>query len=329
MHWLNYHHLHYFWTVVREGGVSKASVALNLTQPTISKQIKVLEDQLGEPLFDRNAGRMDLTEAGQLAFDYAEEIFSLGQEFVESMKGVGTLRPRKLRVGASDVLPKLVCHRILAPVLNEASNTHLICEEDMTERLLAELSIQRLDLVLADAPIAGSVKVKAFNHFLGECGVHFFATPKLAKTMKGTFPQRLNGVPFLAPAENTVLRRSLNRWFRSRDLYPRIVAEFHDSALLKVFGREGSGVFAGPSVIADEICREYGVKSIGSTQAVRESFYAITIERKVKHPDVVKITENARQNLFGSSANDATNPGQTPARKRAPKSKRKTMQHPE
>jgi len=147
--------------------------------------------------------------------------------------------------------------------------------------------------------------------------------------MKGTFPQRLNGVPFLAPAENTVLRRSLNRWFRSRDLYPRIVAEFHDSALLKVFGREGSGVFAGPSVIADEICREYGVKSIGSTQAVRESFYAITIERKVKHPDVVKITENARQNLFGSSANDATNPGQTPARKRAPKSKRKTMQHPE
>ncbi|XOV70718.1 MAG: transcriptional activator NhaR [Verrucomicrobiota bacterium] len=323
MHWLNYHHLHYFWTVVREGGVSKASIALNLTQPTISKQIKILEDQLGEPLFDRNAGRMDLTEAGRLAFDYAEEIFSLGQEFVESMKGVGTQRPRKLRVGASDVLPKLVCHRILAPVLNEMSNTQLICEEDMTERLLAELSIQHLDLVLADAPIAGSVKVKAFNHFLGECGVHFFAAPQLAKRIRGMFPQCLDGVPFLAPAENTVLRRSLDRWFRSRDLFPRMVAEFHDSALLKVFGREGAGVFAGPTVIADEICREYGVKSIGSTRAVRESFYAITIERKVKHPAVVKITENARQNLFGSSRDDVRDSDQPGHKKPSPRRKSK------
>jgi LysR family transcriptional regulator, transcriptional activator of nhaA len=299
MNWLNYHHLQYFWVVVREGGVSKASAALNLTQPTISKQIRLLEDQLGEPLFERKAGRMEVTAAGQLAFDYADEIFSLGAEFLESMQGVGSIRPRRLRVGASDVLPKLVSHRILAPVLEDSSNTHLVVEEGLTEQLLAELSIQRLDLVLADAPIAGSVKVKAFNHFLGECGVTFFAKPSLARTLKGRFPKNMDGAPFLASTDDTLIRRSLERWFGVKHIRPRVHAEFHDSALMKVFGREGAGVFHGPSVIADEICREYGVKALGSTTSVREAFYAITIERKVKHPAVVRITENARSNLFG------------------------------
>ncbi len=301
MNWLNYHHLYYFWTTVKEGGIGKASLALNLTQPTISKQIKLLEEQLGERLFERTGGRLEVTTAGRLAFDYAEEIFSLGNEFVENMQGMGTDRPRKLRVGASDVLPKLVSHRILAPVLDEESNTHLVCEEDMTDRLLAELSIRRLDLVLTDAPIAASVRVKAFNHLLGECGVTFFAKPNIARKLKGPFPQNLQGVRFLAPTENTIIRRSLERWFASEGVRPRIVAEFHDSALMKVFGREGAGVFASPSVIASEICREYGVREIATTHAIRESFYAITIERKVKHPAVVKITEHARHSLFGLS----------------------------
>lgn len=298
MNWLNYHHLYYFWIAIREGSISRASIVLNLTQPTISKQIKQLEEHLGESLFQRGAGHLELTQSGQLAYDYADEIFSLGNEFLESMKGVSTDRPKRLRVGASEVLPKLVLHRILAPVLEEDSNTHLICEEDMTDRLLAELSIRRLDLVLTDAPIAASVRVKAFNHLLGECGVTFFAKPTLARKLKGTFPKNLEGARFLAPTDNTIIRRSLERWFAAKQIRPRIVAEFHDSALMKVFGREGAGIFAGPSVIAQEICREYGVRALGTTRAVRESFYAITVERKVKHPTVVKITENARQNLF-------------------------------
>ncbi len=308
MSFLNYHHLHYFWVVVREGGVSRASAVLNLTQPTISKQIRLLEDQLGEPLFSRSSGRMHLTEAGKLAYDYADEIFSLGQEFLESMKGVESMRPRKLRVGASDVLPKLICHRILAPVLAPDSNTHLICEEDMTDRLLAELSIQRLDLVLTDSPIAAPIKVKAFNHLLGESGVTFFAGHTLARKLEGPFPQNLDGAPFLAPTDNTIIRRALERWFGANGIRPRMIAEFHDSALMKVFGREGAGVFAAPSVIADEICREYGVREIGSTTDIKESFYAITIERRVKHPAVVRITENARLNIFGTH-------GQTEAEK--------------
>ncbi len=299
MDWLNYHHLRYFWTAAKEGGIGKASAVMNLTQPTVSKQIKLLEEQLGEPLFDRKASGLELTEVGQHAFDYADEIFSLGQEFVESMKGISSQRPKKLRVGASDVLPKLISHRILAPVLSDDSNTHLICEEDTTERLLAELSIQRLDLVLTDAPIAGSVKVKAFNHFLGECGVTFFAESSFIKKLKGDFPANLNGARMLAPTDDTLIRRSLERWFASSSIRPRIVAEFKDSALMKVFGSDGEGIFPGPSVIADQICQEYGVEVIGSTNAVKESFYAISIERKVKHPAVMKITENARNNLFG------------------------------
>lgn len=299
MDWLNYHHLKYFWVAAKEGGISKAGLALNLTQPTVSKQIKLLEDELGEPLFHRKSSGLELTEAGQLAFDYAEEIFSLGHELIESMKGVASQRPKKLRVGASDVLPKLISHRILAPVLADDSNTHLICEEDTTENLLADLSIQRLDLVLTDSPIAGSVKVKAFNHFLGECGVTFFGKSTLIKSLTGKFPANLDGTRMLAPTDNTIIRRSLERWFASQGIRPRIVAEFHDSALMKVFGRDGEGIFAGPSVIANEISREFGVEVIGSTDAVKESFYAISIERKVKHPAVMKITENARNNLFG------------------------------
>ncbi len=299
MNWLNYHHLHYFWTVAREGGIGAACKVLNLTQPTVSKQIKLLEDQLGEPLFRRVSRRLELTDAGQMAYDYAEEIFSLGQEFMENIQSVATIRPRRLRVGISYVLPKLISHRILAPLVEADTNIHLICEEDHTDRLLAELSIQRLDLVLTDTPIAGSVKVKAFNHFLGDCGVTFFATKEMAQKLKGRFPGKLDGAPFLALTDNSLSRRSLERWFDTVGVRPRIIAEFEDSALLKVFGRDGTGVFAAPSVIAGEICRELGVRRLGSTDAVRESFYAITIERKFKHPAVAQIADIARKQLFG------------------------------
>lgn len=300
MNWLNYHHLHYFWMVAREGGIGAACKVLHLTQPTVSKQIKLLEEQLGEPLFRRVSRRLELTEAGQMAFDYAEEIFSLGQEFMENMQSVATVRPRRLRVGISYVLPKLISHRILSPLMKADSHVHLVCEEDHTDQLLAELSIQRLDLVLTDSPIAGNVKVKAFNHFLGDCGVTFFAAPEMATKLKGPFPAKLDGAPFLALSDNSLSRRSLERWFDAVGVRPRITAEFEDSALLKVFGRDGDGVFAAPSVIASEICRELGVKQLGSTDAVRESFYAITVERKFKHPAVAQIAETARKQLFGA-----------------------------
>ena len=295
MHWLNYHHLRYFWVVAKEGTISRASQTLNLTQPTLSKQIKALEDSLGESLFMRKSSGLQLTEAGQLAYEYADDIFHLGNEFLECIKGVSSTRPKKLRVGISDVLPKLVSHRILEPLLSSDPPIRLNCEEDMTERLLAELSIQHLDLVLTDAPITASIKVKAFNHFLGDCGISFFAAESLRKQLRGSFPACLERMALLAPSEHTVMRRSLDQWFNTHKITPYIVAEFHDSALLKVFGREGAGVFAAPSVIAKEVCREYGVRLIGQTDEIKESFYAITIERRLNHPIVMKAVNHARQ----------------------------------
>lgn len=281
--------------------MSKASKALHITQPTLSKQIRLLEEQLDEPLFERRSRQLHLTDAGQVALDYAEEIFNLGNEFMENMQTLGTTRPRRLKVGISVALPKIISHQILAPILDFDKGINLICEEDRTDRLLADLSIQQLDLVLADSPIARSVRVKAYNHFLGDCGVAFFAAPDLARQLKGAFPKNLNNAPFLVLTDSSQSRRSLDRWFEAVDIQPQIRAEFEDTALMKVFGRNGAGVFAAPRVIASQICEELGVEKLGYTEAVRDSFYAITIERKYKHSAVAHIAEQARTQIFGKN----------------------------
>ncbi len=304
MDWLNYHHLKYFWIVAREGSFSRASKALNLTQPTLSKQIKSLEEFIGEPLFIRKGSGLELTHVGKLAQDYANDIFQLGDEFLSNLKGLESGRPKKLRVGSSEFLPKLVCHRILRPVLKSDPPIRIHCEEGPTDRLLAELSIQHLDLVLADAPISGGISVKAFNHLLGECGLSFFATDETANKLSAPFPACLHQAPMLLPSDDTALRRSLDSWFKKANILPSIVAEFHDSALMKVFGRESAGIFPAPSVVEDEVCREYGVRVIGSTEEIKESFYAITVERKLNHPIVMTLVEEARTGLFGKKLKD-------------------------
>ncbi len=299
MDWLNYHHLYYFWVAAKEGSIGKASQVLNLTQPTVSTQIKALEESLGETLFLRKRAGLVLTDSGRMAFDYADEIFALGKEFQENLKGIGSERPSLLRVGISDVLPKLVAHRLLAPALNMEKPVRLVCEEDKTEVLLADLSIQRLDLVIADAPIGGAVRINAFNHFLGSSGVTVFGTHVLAARYQKGFPDSIATAPLLVPSEGTLLRRSIDRWFSSRGYSPEIRAEFHDSALLKVFGSDGAGMFFGPTIIEEEICSEYNVEVVGRTDEILESFYAITVERKVRHPVALAITQTAREKLFG------------------------------
>lgn len=301
MDWLNYHHLYYFWIAAKEGSIGKASQMLNLSQPTVSTQIKSLESNLGELLFVRSRGGLSLTDSGRLAFDYADDIFTLGKEFQESLKGLGTDRPARLRVGISDVLPKLVSHRLLSPVLKMEKPVRLICEEGKTEELLTDLSIHRLDLVIVDAPIGGAVRIKAYNHFLGSSGVTFFGKRNLADRYREKFPDSLSGAPLLVPSEGTLLRRSIDRWMSSKGYIPQIRAEFHDSALLKVFGRDGAGLFTGPTIIEDEICQEYNVEIVGRTDEILESFYAITVERKVRHPIALAITQTAREKLFGST----------------------------
>lgn len=298
MEWLNYHHLFYFWTVAREGGVSRASEVLSLAQPTISGQIKTLEENLGVQLFRRAGRRLALTDSGRMVFRYADEIFTTGRELLDELRGRPTSRPMRLIVGVADVVPKMIAYRLLEPALRLEEPVHVQCVEDKADRLLADLAVHELDVVLTDTPITRRVHVRAYSHLLGESGITFFATSALARKLRPGFPGSLDGAPVLLPAEHTALRRELDHWFEVHGLRPEIRAEFDDSALLKVFGQSGVGAFAGPSVLADEIARQFRVSKIGATDDVRERFYAVTVERQLRHPAVVAISESAKNELF-------------------------------
>lgn len=299
MNWLNYHHLLYFWTVAREGSIAEAAKTLNLSQPAISTQIKLLEGSLGEKLFTRSGRGLALTEAGQVAFRYADEIFNAGREMVDALRGKSTARPVKLIVGIADVVPKLIAHRLLEPALALTPRVQIACREDKADRLLDDLSVQGVDLVIADAPVTGQQRVRAYNHLLGESSVGFFATPALCKALRRGFPGSLDGAPMLLPMEGTVLRRSLDQWFDRHDLRPQVIAEFDDSALLKVFAQHGAGVFAAPTAIQREVCAQYGVATVGQAADIVERFFAISVERRIRHPVVAAISESARHGLFG------------------------------
>lgn len=297
--WLNYHHLLYFWTVAREGSIARASATLRLAQPTISAQIATLERALGENLFTRTGRRLKLTDTGQMALRYADQIFTLGQELLTTIRSQPSVRPLTLHVGVSQTVPKLIAYRIVRAALRLRAPVRVVCREERLERLLAELAVQDLDVVLADAPAGPGVKVRVFHHPLGECGVSFFAAPRLAAAYRRRFPRALDGAPFLLPRDGSPLRAALERWLADSGVRPRIVGEFDDSALLKVFGQSGVGVFAAPSAIEAQVRRQYGVRAIGRAEEVRERFYAITLDRKVTHPAVVAICEAARDRLFG------------------------------
>jgi LysR family transcriptional activator of nhaA len=302
MEWLNYHHLLYFWTVARLGSIARACQELRLAQPTISGQLRALEDSLGEKLFARAGRRLVLTEVGQLVYRYADEIFGLGRELGDVLKGRPQGRPVRLLVGISDLIPKLIAYRILQPALALKGGVQLTCYEDKPDRLFLGLSAHELDLVLTDAPAQSVLRVRVFNHMLGSCGVALFAAPALAARYRKGFPRSLDGAPFLLPMANSSTRRALEQWFDLQGVRPVIVGEFQDTALLSVFGQAGAGIFAAPAAIETEVRRYYQVARIGLLDSVVEQYYAISAERKIKHPAVVAISETARQKLFAGLA---------------------------
>jgi len=298
MEWLNYHHLLYFWNVVREGSISQASKKLRLAQPTISAQLHSLEDQLGEKLFQRSGRKLKLTEIGRIAYSYADEIFTLGRELTDTLKSRPTSRPVRFTVGISDALPKVIAYHLLEPALRLQQLVHLVCLEGKTQQLLTDLMTHELDIVLSDAPAGPESHVKAYNHLLGECEIQLFGTAELISLLKKKFPKSLEGAPMLMPLVGTAIRKSLDQWFEQQSIRPRIVAEMADSALLKVFGAAGNGLFPAPAAIGKEICRQYNVRVLGALEGVHEKFYAISVERKLKNPAVVAISESARTELF-------------------------------
>jgi len=295
---INYKHLHYFWVVAKEGGIARASERLHITPQTISGQLSLLEESLGESLFTRTGRNLELSEAGRLAMSYADEIFTLGSELEDVLRNIPDGRPLVFKVGVTDVVPKSIAYRLLAPALQLPEPVRIVCHENNFDALLAELALHRIDLVIADSAIPQGVNVRGFNHQLGECGISFFAIPELADRFRKGFPQSLNGAPLLLPGEMTVTQSRLLKWLDKLHIHPHIVGEFDDSALMKAFGQAGIGIFIAPSPITAEVEKQYGVVVIGKTDAVREQFYAISVERKISHPAVAAITQTAREWLF-------------------------------
>lgn len=290
MEWLNYHHLRYFWAVAREGSLKRAAEKLRVSPPSISAQLRELEEVLGVPLFQRRGRAKVLTDAGQIALRYAEEIFSLGRELLDAIQQRPSAKAIRLYVGVADSFPKLVTNEILKPVFTLPQTVHVICREGKVEDLLAQLAAHKLDIVLADEPATTSAPLKAFNHRLADSGVSFCAVPALAKRLRKGFPRSLNAAPALLPAENTAFRRALEQWFQEINLRPRVVAEFEDAALMKVMAADGQGFIPVPTLVAQEAVSRYRVEVFGATEKCRNQFFAITAERKLTHPAIRLIT---------------------------------------
>jgi LysR family transcriptional activator of nhaA len=295
---LNMKHLRYFWTVASLGSIARAAEALYLTPQTISGQMRTLEEQVGAKLFERDGRGLVLTDTGRLVYSYADEMFQLGGELQELLDGHTPGFVHQIKIGIAMVVPKLLAYRVLEPVLKLPDTVRMICHEAPLNDLLAELAVHKLDVVLADCPVTPGLNVRAYNHNLGESGISFFATPDKAGRLRKGFPKSLDRARMLMPSVGSSLRRKLESWFEHNEVKPLVVAEFEDRALMKVFGESGTGVFTSPTAVEQDVLDKYNVAMIGRTEDIKESYFAISAERRIKNPAVSAITEAARTTLF-------------------------------
>jgi LysR family transcriptional activator of nhaA len=289
---LNFKHLRYFWMVGKTGSIARASEQLSLSPQSISVQLGDLESSLSVQLFRKVGRGLELTDMGRRVFSYADEIFSLGNELLEIAQLQQVRKSIPFRIGITDSVPKSVAYRVIEPVLHMDELIRLICREGKLADLLSEMSVNQLDLVIADRPMPTNLNVRAYNHLLGESKIAIFAAKSLIQSHQPqSFPNILHNAPFLMPGEDFAFQKKLLSWMESKKIYPNIVGEFDDSALLKSFGQAGAGYFAGPDTIADYICRQYEVERLGQIDTVTEQLYAITTERRLTHPAVVSIVK--------------------------------------
>jgi len=295
---LNLKHLHYFWVVASQGSIVDASGILHLTPQTISGQLRQLEESIGSKLFEKAGRNLVLSDTGRMVFNYADEMFRLAGDLQDALQGRTSEKGLVLKVGIAMVVPKLLAYRVLEPVMHLPGGIRMVCHEAPLVDLLADLAVHKLDVVLADSPVSPALNIRAYNHVLGESPISFFATPRTAAGYRRDFPRSLDGAPMLMPTANSSLRRALDQWLEHEDIRPRIVAEFEDRALMKAFGEAGTGVFTSPTAVEDDVVSKYGVEIIGRAESLRERFYAISAERRIKHPAVAAITAAARTDLF-------------------------------
>ena len=286
---LNFRHLYYFWIVAKEDSITRAADRLGVAIQTISTQLGQLEKSIGKSLFAPQGRRLVLTEAGRIALRYAEQIFALGEQMQEALADIDVGRTMRLTVGISDSLPKLIASRLLAAALALPDRVKLVCYEDRFEALLGELKVHKLDVVLTDRPVHSGTVLRVFSHLLGESELMLFGTHSLAEKYRPGFPSSLQGAPLLLPTRNNAIRGRIDHWFEAQDIRVDVVGEFDDNALLNTFGRNGLGLFAAPSALAEDVAAQFGAISVGPLRGVKEQFYAISNERKIKHPAVEAI----------------------------------------
>lgn len=295
---VDYGQLHTFWTVEKEGGVTRAAAKLFLAQPTVSGQLRALERSIGQPLLKRQGRGVILTDSGRYLYHYADEIFSLGREMLDGLRGKSTARTPRVIVGIADVVPKMLSYRLLNPLLSGSERIHVIGREGKPDELLADLALHRIDLVVSDAPVPPGSHVRAYSRLVGDSGITLHAVGDMALRYRRRFPRSLDGAPFILPAENTVLRRSLNDWFAAADIRPQVLAEFEDSALIKFVAAGGVGLFASPTSVERDVCRTFGVRIVGRIPEIRERFYAISAERRLRHPAIMRLLEHSQKTLI-------------------------------
>ncbi|GFE80285.1 transcriptional activator NhaR [Steroidobacter agaridevorans] len=292
---INYQHLMYFWSVVRTGSLTRACEELALSAPTVSSQLRILEERLGEKLLLKSGRNLVPTDVGKMVYSYANEIFSLGQELLDALEQRPSSRPLRLVVGIDDVVPKEIAYQIVEPGMHLEQSVRVVCRESTLERLIADLAVHDIDVVLSDAPVTPTLNVRVYSHPLGSCNVYWMATPALARTLRRGFPQSLDGVPALLPTDDTAIRRALDQWLDRQNVRPLPLGEFEDYAMLREFARAGHGFAPVPSVLEAQFRRDNGFVRIGMARGVKAEFYAISAERKIRHPAVIAMTDSARQ----------------------------------
>ena len=295
---LNFRHLHYFWVVAKEGSVTRAAERLGLAIQTISAQLALLEQAVGKALFKPQGRRLVLTEAGQIALRYADQIFLLGEQLQEALADVDVEHVMRLTVGISDSLPKLIASRLLDAALALPQRVRLICYEEQFESLLGKLSVHKLDVMLTDRPVPPGSSLRVFSHLLGETQISLYAVPELAARYSDGFPKSLNDAPLLLPTRNNAVRGRIDNWLESHDLRPDVIGEFDDNALLHTFGRSGRGLFPAPAALQKDVLEQFGAVPVGAMTQVREQVYAISNERKIKHPAIEAILNAMHKDVF-------------------------------
>ena len=292
---LNFRHLYYFWVVAKEGSITRAADRLDVAVQTISAQLSLLEQSVGKSLLAPQGRRLVLTEAGRIALAYADQIFLLSEQMMDTLATSDTEHSMRLTVGISDSVPKLITSHLLEAALALPQRVRLVCYEYQLDNLLADLALHKLDVVLTDRALPTGSTLRVFSHMLFESEMTVVGTAALAQLYSPAFPKNLNGAPFLLPTRNNALRLKIDEWFELQGVHPDIVGEFEDNALLNTFGRRGLGLFFAPAALAADLAEQLQAVLVGRVPEVREQFYAISNERKIQHPAVEAILASMHQ----------------------------------